>query len=342
MRKIFVLAIIISLMALFCSVVPLAQAKVSPAGINTAGVVTAGNNIYTIAVRNATNDGSNMGTYTVATGPGHPATISAGTPQDVLFGGAAHDPWSTYLTIRSYNTESEYTSSTAPSPSPTYTHINLDNYYTSTSNTATSVTTTWNVRTRNNFTVIQTVAVEGTTISDSRVRVTTSVTNNGETDLNIGIRYEWDIMVDGEDGSYCKTVNPYGSWLSTEQDWTPPSFVQYQNTNDPTAPVFFINGSVSGPVFTPPPTPPEKLQFASWSDVYDVAFDYTTTGKTIAGDDSAMVYYWGYNRNLPITLAPGGSNNVTQYLFAPMKEDNPPSPQPAVEQPQAELPYTGK
>ncbi len=345
MRKILSLAIIISLMALFCSVAPLAQAKQAPAGVHTAAAVTAGNNFYTIAV--ATGGGSYIGTYTVATGPQHPATITAGTPQDVLFGGAAHNPWSTYLTVRSYNTTSEYTTSGAPSPSPGYTSVPLDPYYASTSSTATSVTTTWNVNRQNDvFTIIQTIAVERTTLDNSRVRATTTVTNNGNAELDIGVRYLWDIMVDGEDGSYCKTVNPYGSWLSTEQDWTPPSFEQYQNTNNPATPVFYINGSVSGPAFIPPPSPPDKLQFADWEDAYDVAFDYTTTGKTIAGNDSAMVYYWGYNNDNPIRLDPiredAGSVNVTQYLFAPMQENNPPSPQPTVEQPQSELPYTGR
>jgi len=324
MRRLFNIALSFCILFFFTAM-PGQTNAVSKSDFGHTAAVNAGNGIYTIYVEEGTPD---FGTYTIATGASHPATIAAGTPQSVLFGGAAGNPWSTYLTVRSYTSDTEYTTSASPSASPGYTQVDLDAYAGAVTTTSTSVTSNWDVNTRNDsFSISQTVAVDGTTFENSRVRVTTTITNESQPNvlIDIGIRYEWDIMIDGEDGSYAKTVNPYSSWFSTEQETSTITMEQYQMVNDPANAVFYVNGSVIGPAFSPAPTTPTKLQFVDWGSVASEAFDYTPTGQTIAGpsEDSAVTYFWGDTQNNAIPLADGASTTVTQYLFAPTAESFP-------------------
>lgn len=336
MKKIINFICILAVLSFFMAM-PAQTNAVSKSDVHATAVDSAGNGIYTIYVENGTPD---YGTYTIATGASHPATIAAGTPQSILFGGSAGNPWSTYLTVRSYTTDTEYTSAEGISPSPGYTQVDLDTYAGAVTTLPGSITSTWTVNTRNDaFSISQTVAVEGTTIDDSRVRVTTTIANDSQPTaaIEFGIRYEWDIMIDGEDGSYAKTVDPYSSWFSTETETSTINMQQYQLVNDPANAVFYVNGSVLGPAFSPAPTAPTKLQFVDWGSVASEAFDYTPTGQTIAGpgEDSAVTYFWGDTENNAITLGDGQSTSVTQYLFAPMAESNPSAAAVAV------LPQTG-
>jgi hypothetical protein len=172
----------------------------------------------------------------------------------------------------------------------------------------------------------QVVEVMGTTIADSSVRVSTEVRNTGAEPVDIGIRYEWDLMIDGIDGSWFAERNPDGSWIDVEAEWASPAFEQFETTDDPASPVLLIFGTVTGPAtLTPLPTSPDLLQFASWGSIYGRAFDYTPTGQTVAGsgEDSAVGYYWGDNSSNAITLDAGQGVTVTQYLYA-----TPASPEP--------------
>ena len=193
--------------------------------------------------------------------------------------------------------------------------------------TATSVTTTWSTveQMPDALNITQVTAVEGTTVADSRVRVTTNVTNLGDGPVGIGIRYEWDLMIDGSDDSWFAERNPDSIWTETEIAYTPPAFERFETTNDPASPVFSILGTVTGPsTFTPPPTPPDRFVYASWGASYGAAFDYTPTGMT--GMDSAILYYWGNSEPNAIELVPGGTVSVTQYLYA--IPGAPPAPAP--------------
>ena len=59
------------------------------------GTVTRTNGIYDIFVEDVT---SRIGTYTVRTGVNHPVTSIAGSPQNVLFGGTAGSPATSFNT----------------------------------------------------------------------------------------------------------------------------------------------------------------------------------------------------------------------------------------------------
>jgi len=291
-----------------------------PSGTNE-GTVTTGNAVYHISVRDVAGGGG-IGTYTVGTAAGHPVP-----GQNVLYGGAAANPWSTYLTVKSYTTSTEYVATNSgPTPSAGCTVVNLELSNTSVALIGAGVRTTWSVAVPDALDIVQDTNVEGTTLADSRVRVTTEVANRGDAPVRIGIRYEWDIMIDGRDGSWFAERNPDASWISAENQWSGLTFEHYETTDNPAAPVFTIFGTVNGPVtFTPRPTPPDLLQFVAWGGVYGFAFDFTPTGRTIAGAglDSAVAYYWGNSEGNARELLPGESISVTQYLYV-----IPPGPTP--------------
>jgi len=266
--------------------------------LSFAAVISKTNGIYTLYLENTN------GIYTVKTADSHPHPN-----QNVLYGGAAGSPWSTYMTIRSVTTASEYYAVDAPTyvssgytgrilPTPTVADITG------------GYKTTYTVTTPDKLTVEQTTVIVGTTYEDSGVRVTTKVTNNDSSSVNIGIRYMWDWMIDGSDDSWFRTRTPDSGYSDVFIGYTPPEFEVYEEINDPNNPIFSIYGTANGPAtLSPAPTPPDKLSYVSWSTAYIYSWDFTISGS---GLNSAVCYYWGYTT--PITLAAGASTTVTQYL----------------------------
>ena len=277
------------------------------------------NNYYDLTVENSI-ESNGIGTYTVCTGDSHPATISMYGKQNVLYGGASGYPWSTYLSIKSYNSNTIYnTGADYYTPDSGFTTVQLDPYSSGvTQPTATSILCTWNVNGEiDHLRIEQKTFIDGTTLDDSKIGITTKVKNTGMTARQIGIRYEWDIQIADEDGTTMRTKNPEGPWLYYETQWSNFSYTHYEITDFIPSPTFYNLGSVIGPTYlTPPPTPPDLLTFASWPDSYGQAFNYTPTNQYLYGDDSAILYYWGDNLAHAITIAPGDSVMVTQYLFA--------------------------
>jgi hypothetical protein len=274
------------------------------------------NNYYDLTVEDAE---SGRGTYTVCTGDSHPATIQMGSKQNVLYGGASHSPWSTYLSIKSYSSERIYvTSDGNPTPDPGFITVDLGSYGTVTQQSPTSVLSSWTINLQpDSLKIDQLTYIEGTQLEDSRIGVHTKIKNLGSTSVSLGIRYEWDIMIDGNDGATFREKNPQGSWLVYETDWANFTYTHYEITNDSLTPDFFNLGSVIGPAyFEPQPSEPDLLQFADWPDSYGTAYGYTTTGQYIYDDDSAILYYWGNSPTDAINIAPGDSVAVIQYLFA--------------------------
>jgi hypothetical protein len=274
---------------------------------------------------------SGIGTYTVRTGQNHPITVQYGQKQDILYGGAAGSPWSTYLTVRSYDSNNEYVSVSniyGISASPGFTVYYLDNISDPPPTVlpigTTGFRTIWYIPGGGYVDLLkieQVTTIEGTTVDDSRIRVSTIVTNLGTSSpASIGIRYEWDIMIDGNDGSWFAPRLPNDNWLSVETEWSPPQFQHYETTNDPNNPVFRILGSVNGPVFSPSVTPPDVLQFVAWGSIpspglFNYAFDFTHSGRIIGNYDSAIGYCWGKTLGQALVISAGGSSMVTQYLY---------------------------
>ena len=316
------------------------KALVKPGG--SGGTIVLKNGILKVAIENERGyDG--VGTYTVATDVNHP------TPdQDVFFDGAIEDPWSTYTTIHVVSTKRDYITSTDTGIEPSisgYTVVLMDDLGpTIVLQTDRRVMIKWT--TDEGLEVYQDIELLGTTVEDTKVRVSVYVRNNNNEPLVFGIRYEWDIMIDGEDGSWFRPwtdINTPGTWTNVETQYDNPQFVFWETTNDPASPVLFEYGSVSEPSTpTPPPTPPDNITFAAWGSypspgLYDYTWNFTVQGRTIAGSglDSAVAYFW-----MPKEIAPGEWYNVTAYLFGV-------SPTPAPTMPsvggkvEAQLPVRG-
>ena len=286
----------------------LAKANTNPIKQNVApsGDLSISNNILAIAIQDALND-SGIGVFTASTDSGHP-----NPDQNVLFGGAAMNPWSSFTTIRVEDTKKEYVTNSPfypKSPSTGYTVAYLDNYNpVVTQLSATSAQITW--KTAENLQITMLISIHGTTLADTAVEVTVTVKNTDTVAHSVALRHEWDLMIDGNDNSWIRAWNnptTAQSWTNTETDWTAPNFQFWETTNDPTNPIFSIYGSVSLPATSPAPTVPDRLVYASWPSSYGTAYTYTPTSQI--GDDSTMLYY--YNA---VNVNPGAQISRTAYM----------------------------
>ncbi len=286
--------IILTMLTLFIAVILASSAS---------AVMNATNGIYTVSVQDNLTD-EDVGTWTACTGPEHPYP-----DEDVLYNGVDQEPWSTYLTVRDVNGQTDYTSQEGIGEStPGYTQANLDDYAVSVTQVSpTQIDTFWSVGDETPlFGVLQSIKILGTTYEDSRIQVTTYITNYGQEVRTFAIRYFWDLAVAGNDGSQIRPRDPDGPWQTTEEGWIDPAFKEWEATDDSTSPTFSVYGSVTYPTGS---TPPELLIAANYDASYDEAYDYTPTGLSLT-EDSAMLYYWD-----PITIQPRGSSSVTAYLF---------------------------
>jgi len=292
------IVVILSIQA-FCS----ASANNSLRPIRASAYITISNGILEVVVRNSTG----YGTFTIGTGPNHPQNGSK-----VLYGHPY--PGTTYTTIRVVDNHTEYmTAESGPSASSGYTLKSLDASIFNVIAEATKVTVNW--ITSEHLTITQVIEISGSDVSNTLVRVSLYVTNGDTVAHVVGIRYEWDIMIDDRDGSYLRPwIDPYSpqSWLEYENNWTSPTFQFWEATNNASDPLFSIYGSVTSPIGATPPTKPDRLALAVWGSSYTHAYDYNTTGGIVAGysgTDSAVLYYWD-----PISLSPGASREVTAYI----------------------------
>jgi hypothetical protein len=276
------------------------------------------NNILGVTVRNATSD-SGIGTFTINTDTGNP-----NPGQNVLYGGAAEDPWSTFTTVRVEDTKNEYvTTTSSATASSGYTVLHLDSYSpVATRVNSTAATVNWT--TSESLLVTLLLSVHGTTLSDTLVEMTVTVKNNGETTHSVAIRHELDIMIDGNDNSWIRPwtdPSTSQSWTNTETSWVSPSFQFWETTNNPSSPLFSIYGSTVLPNAIPAPTVPNRLVYASWASSYGTAYDYTPTGQS--GMDSAVLYY--YNA---AALSAGAQISRTAYITT-LRQAVAPSPSPS-------------
>jgi hypothetical protein len=278
--------------------------------------LTGGNAFYTVYV----DDTGAIGRYTATTGPSHPA----GNGLNVLYGDGS--PGTTFNTIRSYTTNTDYTQGGSPSGSNPV--VDLSPFGSTSAIGTTGVRTTYVLpgpsTTPDMLTIVQDVNVNGTTFANSTVEVTTSVTNTSTAGpVQIGIRYEWDFEIADDDGPTFQAINPNGAVLTNETQFLPPGFESYrmEDFDPPNPPTFDVFGTVSGPAsVTPTPTAPDLLQYVSWENAIDTAFDYTVNpALDIASpgglDDSAVLYFFGHDSGSAITIPSGQTRTVSASLF---------------------------
>ncbi len=290
---------------------------------------TYGNGIYDATVEDSDNG---MGLYTARTGDDHPVTISTGDHQNVLYGGTIEYPSTSWLTVRSYTSETDYYNEDG-SPGSTFDTVQLDDYATVEATSATATRTTYWLNGNDDpdaLKIIQDVEVSGTTYENSFVDITTTVRNEGEEPVDIGIRYLWDWKIAEDDGPSFAQVMPDGPTEVTEQTYTAPSFQYYriQDNDEVDSPLFAVYGTTNGRM--PDSKSPDELMFVAWSNADDVTFDYTTdpTFDIASPDggenDSAVLYFWGPDEESAITLDPGDAVIVSESLTAAPAGEGPP------------------
>ena len=273
------------------------------------GTMSVGNNILDVHVEDQCGYWG-VGTYAIATGSDHPAPSQA-----VFYGGVEAFLATTYNTIHVVDTMRDYvTMCWGATPDPGYSIEYLDMLSPSTISTPTMITSTWT--TFESLEIAQEIELIGTTAADSLVRVTMNASNNDIVAHTIGIRYEWDLMIDGWDGAWIRpwtdSVTP-GTWIDTETEWTSPGFQFWETSNMPVS-LFSVYGSISS---LPDATPPDRLLYAHWGSAVYYAYSYTPTGIVIGATeptvggwyDSCMLYYWE-----PTTINPGETKTVTAYV----------------------------
>ena len=281
----------------------------------------AGNGYYWVFVDEQPG-GKGIGAFTVATGPDYPA----GAGRAMLFGGETGDAWSSYTTVRSYTTGTDYVQ-TLGGASSGFLVEPMDAYGSVSPIGATGYRTTYELpgagETADTLRIVSEVNVNGASLAGSSVEITTTVTNLDPYPVSAGVRYLLDLKLAEDDGPTLAAVNPTQQPLETEASYPRPGFAGWRSEdNTLSAPTLSVFGTASAgyPGIVPASTAPDLLQFVYWPEAYGVAFDYTTAGRDVASpaglDDSAVLYYFGSSEGSAIRLDPQQSVTVSVSLFA--------------------------
>ena len=288
-----------------------------------AQVVQGSNGFYDVAV-------DSNGDYTSRTGQFHPVPRV-----NVFYNGATLAPGTTWNTVRSYRSNTEWLLENTPlfggpraSTGFTCGSVNNGSTRTVTSildggGVQTGVHVEWAISNGTDDLVItQEVNAEGTTYESSVVRVTVCVANRGAVEANVGIRFQWDWQIAAQDGAYIgirPPSPPVEPFLDLEQDFPNPTWDFYDVSDQirpsVTPPSYRVGGTVNRPTLSQGPTAPELLQYTTWPGIVNSCFDYATSGQVAGSTDSAIGYYWGATPATAIRIASGESYCATQYVF---------------------------
>ncbi|SFW92255.1 hypothetical protein [Amycolatopsis australiensis] len=253
---------------------------------------TFGNGVFRVSVQQA--QGLGVGSFTVRTGPDHPA----GAGRDLLFGGGV--PGTSFMTVRDLTTGADYVQGQYLTTS---TEIALDDLgpYTEAIGTTGFHTNWYTVLGSGLMEIDQYVTVHGSTVADSSVEVTTTIT--GTSTDTFQVQYLWDTAAGTDDGPVLQTgaYNPFGATATREVTLSGVDSVALADNDGGPSLSYGLTGT--GPArITPPPTPPQSIQFVCWPRAVgaapgryrtDPAIDVATTGAGCpgsAGPDSAVQY----------------------------------------------------
>jgi hypothetical protein len=283
----------------------------------------AGNDFYHVSVEDrAGRDG--LGVFTIGTGPGHPE----GDGREILFAeDAPGDAATSYITVRSYTTGTDYVQ-TRRGPGSSNLVVGLDAFG-SVEPRPDGYRTAYDLAAAaqpDPLRIVSKVTVGGATYEQSVVRLTTALTNTGDFPLTLGVRYLLDFSLYGDDGPVLLTEN---GPRSVEQSFSPvPATVQMRRGSSEQHPMAVRSESTDAA--------PDAMKYASWSNAFEFAWDYTSKGRDIATDgglnDAALLYYFGSTPATALHLDPGESVVVALELASGPPEPSPtptPSPSPA-------------
>ncbi len=273
----------------------------------------AGNDFYEVVVEDFIGNG--VGLYSVRTGPNHPVTRRFRKPQDLLAGASDTLSGSSYTTIRSYRSRTDYVQTPVPDSTGGYRVFWLDQAFANDDSVVADSSFIQPIFDGDRITgfrvlyplpglpqpggpiiidtlaITQIIQVHGRTFDDSWVEATTIVKNLGQLlPTTIGIRYLWDLNIGnlkaGDDGPVLRERG--GDLFSPfEQNIAPVQFAFYMAAANDTLrdaagnitvqpPAYNFFGSALTPaILKRAPRQPERVQQVFWPQAFFSAFDYT-------------------------------------------------------------------
>lgn len=260
-------------------------------------VVSYTNNILTVYTDNA---GTSAGMFWVKTGSAHP-----NPNQNVIY-----DSQTSYITLRDVTAGEIWTDAGFAPSSNIPGFVSRSMQVAPATVAVTSLPTGFRMTyTLPNWLVVQDVVVNGTTLADTNVRQSVTVTNTSAVSRSYGVRYMWDWEIAGNDSSVFRTRNPDGTFTNVFVGFNSPGFQAFEEQDTLVNPTFSVFGTVGGGSLLPAPTQPERLAYVSWGDFESAPWDFPITGSN---SDSATVHYWGYAA--PLVLAPAASRTFIEYI----------------------------
>ncbi len=294
----------------------------------------AGNDFYEIFVEDFV--GSGVGLYSVRTGPKHPVTLRFGKPQDLLATASQGLTGTSYTTIRSYSSNTDYVQTEFAAPgNDDFRAVWLDALFTDGDSVVADTNFIKPIFEEERLTgycvlyvlpgllqasgkqdtlaLEQIIQAHGQTFDEAWVEVTTRVINLGTKKVDLGIRYLWDLNVGNDDGPILKQRG--GDDFSPFEQSLPADFAYYEaaandtltgtNGNIILPPAYNFFGSVLTPAtLIRVKQQPDLIQQVFWPQAFFAAFDY-------AVDQSLRVIG---GQNDPLSRLTGGDDAI-QYFW---------------------------
>jgi len=271
-----------------------------------AAIVNQGNGYFTIYGDNET------GVFTIATGPNHPV----GSGRNVLFGGSTAEPLSSYVSLYSKNSDTTYVNSEIVENATTMGLTRFESY----SNIgSTGFRSYYGITGADEMTVVVTITVFGSTYETSSVDWNVQISNDGNSDLTVGVRFLWDFAVAEDDGPTFQTIVPTSGKFEYEKEYTNIFFKEYSmEGNRPNSAYFQILAAADGPIPWDHSSSPKisKLEYTSWQSTFDSPFFYSPSAENIAvnytslTDDSCVIIFWGDQDSNLKTISAGNTYQV--------------------------------
>ena len=168
-----------------------------------------------------------------------------------------------------------------------------------------------------NIAVTVTHTIETFNDSSAAVLTRTVVTNNSGTTHNIGVLYEYDTTVDGDDAA---TLYLGPNHITVETCYNAPFAYPYWDAIPESETLVGRGTFTGGNAVTP-----DALAFGGWGNLYDACWDYTCTGDSYG--DSAVLYRWnespvpnGQSRTVATYYGVGGIQSSSGQLRITVSE----------------------
>jgi hypothetical protein len=303
---------------------PAHAAASSPTSLPSPNCIS--NGLLSAEVRNVT-EASEVGRFTFARGA-CPIVDDTSNPDLILFPLTSFNGTS-FNTVRVWDTDTDYTEGTqlGLSTNAPFSIVNLDSQSPALqAATSTLVSIAWTTST-SRLNIAQDIEIQGTTATDSRIRLTLSIHNGDTTNHMVSMRNLLDGFIGDYDGVWIRLFSGTtpGPITGVETDFTSPySFTSYQMSgcsSNPCIPANFGAGTFSlfGSISSPPDaTVPNRFVYGQWGPMFDTSFNYTSvpgrqigsTTRNVGGTmDDGLLYFFG-----PVTLAPGQTTSATIFL----------------------------